>query len=79
MFLYRGRAEMLAVLTVLSLGNTQWDASTSQLLVTVSSRPSQPLQPLRSRIALPTAVAAAAAHRATAAVIATAAATSTFR
>ena len=39
MFLYRGRAEMLAVLTVLSLGNTQWDASTSQLLVTVSSQP----------------------------------------
>ena len=39
MFLYRGRAEMLAVLTVLSLGNTQWDASTAQLLVTVSSQP----------------------------------------
>lgn len=43
MFLYRGRAEMLAVLTVLSLGNTQWDASTSQLLVTVSSQPATAL------------------------------------
>ena len=66
MFLYRGRAEMLAVLTVLSLGNTQWDASTSQLLVTVSSQPAtalahrnrrgppQPrIAPPQRRIALP--------------------------
>ena len=62
MFLYRGRAEMLAVLTVLSLGNTQWDASTAQLLVTVSSQPAsqsartshyQPRWPPQPRIAPP--------------------------
>ena len=35
LFLYRGRAEMLSVLSVLSLGNTQWDAPTLQLLIPV--------------------------------------------
>ena len=37
LFLYRGRAEMLAVLSVLSLGNTQWDAPTRQLVITLGS------------------------------------------
>ena len=37
MFLYRGRAGMLTVLSVLSLGNTQWDAPMFQLLVPVSA------------------------------------------
>ena len=39
LFLYRGRAEMLCVLSVLSLGNTQWDAPTWQLLIPVRCAP----------------------------------------
>lgn len=35
MFLYRGRAGMLAMLSVLSLGNTQWDAPMFQILIPV--------------------------------------------
>ena len=40
MFLYRGRAGMLTMISVLSFGNTQWDAPMFQILVPVSdSRP----------------------------------------